>query len=383
MSLRIHAALFTGAAIVGLLASGCSGNNGSSQSMPPVTAPMQSQQTQVSQTKMIGPNNGGILGQLRNQVVIGSTIDPVYGQLNPYGLDVAKSTSGAFTKGDLAVCNFNNSSNVQGTGFTIVALHPVPGSSPALVAADQNTLVGCNALALTPNDTIFAAAFSSNDNPEFSSSGTLITNLSGSPFNHPFGQIYAQPMKGSPAVYESNAADGSIVRINLPSLSTEVVATGFPVNGGPPGSILSPSGLQYERRHDALYVVDGQNNSVTVISKVSGIHGACLKVKSNGKRFDGACASRARVLFAGPPLNGPISSALLFNGSIVVGNTLDPSGQNLMVEIGPGGHVQAVRNVDTGAGGAIFGMVATGTNAASTKLYFNDDNANNLQVLER
>jgi len=42
-----------------------------------------------------------------------------------------------------------------------------------------------------------------------------------------------------------------------------------------------------------------------------------------------------------------------------------------------------VRNVDTGAAGAIFGMVATGTNARNTKLYFNDDNANNLQVLER
>jgi hypothetical protein len=54
-----------------------------------------------------------------------------------------------------------------------------------------------------------------------------------------------------------------------------------------------------------------------------------------------------------------------------------------MIEITPGGHVQAIRNVDTGAGGALFGMVATGTNAANTKLYFNDDNANNLQVLER
>ena len=90
-----------------------------------------------------------------------------------------------------------------------------------------------------------------------------------------------------------------------------------------------------------------------------------------------------RQFFAGPPLSGPISSALLFNGSTVVGNTLDPSGQNLMVAINPGGHVMEVRNIDTGAGGAIFGMVATGTNAADTKLYFNDDNANNLQVLER
>lgn len=47
------------------------------------------------------------------------------------------------------------------------------------------------------------------------------------------------------------------------------------------------------------------------------------------------------------------------------------------------GHVLAVRNVDTGAAGSLFGMVATGTNAADTKVYFNDDNDNNLQVLER
>ncbi len=68
---------------------------------------------------------------------------------------------------------------------------------------------------------------------------------------------------------------------------------------------------------------------------------------------------------------------------LIVGNTLDPNGENLMVELNPGGHVLDVRNVDTGAAGAIFGMVATGTNANNTKVYFNDDNANNVQVLER
>jgi hypothetical protein len=377
MNLRLYAKLLAGTALAAIVTSGCS-SNGSTPAMPSSATRMPGQM----QTGM-SPAGNGILGQLKNQVVIGSTIDPVNGQLNPYGLDVAKSTAGAFTKGDLAVCNFNNSANVQGTGFTIVALHPTPGSTPTLVAADPTTLTGCNALALTSDDTIWAAAFASNDNPEFSSSGTLITNLSGPPFNNPFGQTYAQPMKGSPAVYESNAADGSIVRINLPSLTTEVVATGFPVNGGPPGSILGPSGLQYDRRHDRLYVVDGQNNSVTTIDKVSGLHAGCLKVKAKGMRFDGHCAAQARVLFSGPPLNGPISSALLFNGAIVIGNTLDPTGKNLMIEINPGGHVQAVRNVDTGASGALFGMVATGTNAANTKLYFNDDNSNNLQVLER
>lgn len=376
MSLRIPEKISIAVAILAFLASGCSNSQGSS-AMPAATTPLQSQ----PMARNASPDD--ILHQLRRQVVIGSTIDPVYGQLNPYGLDVAKSTSGLFTKGDLAVCNFNDSANVQGTGYTIVALHPRPGSTPTLVAADSTTLLGCTALALTPGNRIFAAAFAANDNPIFSSSGTLLKNLTGSPFNNPFGETYAQSKKGNAVVYESNAADGSIVRINLPSLSTEVIATGFPVNGGPPGSILGPSGLQYEQRHDALYVIDGQNNSVTVISKVSDLHGGCLRVQSNGTRFAGGCKSRARVLYSGSPLNGPISSALLFNGTLVVGNTLDPNGENLMVEINPGGHVQEVRNVDTGASGALFGMVATGKNAADTKIYFNDDNDNNLQVLER
>ncbi|HLY03957.1 MAG TPA: hypothetical protein VKR56_15840 [Candidatus Cybelea sp.] len=397
MSLKTHAKLLTLAGIVGLVATACAGNNDSTP--PTASVPMAAQgnhqgqggngQGQNGQGGDCNDDQGGgnghcsILKRLKDQVVIGSTIDGTYGQLNPYGLDVAKSTNGAFTKGDLAVCNFNNNQNIQGTGYTIVALHPQPGSTPTLVVADPTDLVGCAALALTSNDTIYAAAFSSNDNPVYSASGTLVTNLSGSPFNDPFGETYAQPKWGSPVVYESNAADGNIIRISTgSSYSSEVIATGFPVNGGAPGSILGPSGLQYDPDHDALFVVDGDNNTVTVIENVSQAHSGCLIVSNRGKKFDGGCGPRTKLLYSGAPLNGPISSALLFNGNLVVGNTLDPNGENLMIEISPEGKVLDKRNVDTGAAGALFGMVATGTNAHNTKLFFNDDNDNDLQVLE-
>jgi hypothetical protein len=66
----------------------------------------------------------------------------------------------------------------------------------------------------------------------------------------------------------------------------------------------------------------------------------------------------------------------------VIGNTGDPNGKNLMVEISRSGRMLDVENVDKGPAGSIFGMVATGTSAADTKLYFNDDNDNNLQVLQ-
>ena len=74
--------------------------------------------------------------------------------------------------------------------------------------------------------------------------------------------------------------------------------------------------------------------------------------------------------------------ALLPDGNLVVGNTLDPTGKNLIIELAASGKLLDVRNVDTGASGTLFGIVATGTNDSNTKIYFNDDNDNNVQVLE-
>ncbi len=324
-----------------------------------------------------------ILKELDEEVVIGSTVDSKFHQLNPYGLTVAPSTTGDFTKGDLVVCNFNAKNNKQGTGFTIVALHPKPGSKPMLVSHDK-TLVGCNALALGPADDIWAAAFTANDNPVLSSTGKLEVNIKGKPFDRPFGQIFAQPKSGNAAFYATNAGDGTVVRINLGSTFTyDVIAKGFAVNHGKPGSIFGPSGLAYDPSGDTLYVVDGTNNTLVAFSSVSQIPNGGITVGKDGKTFKGPSASSARLVFAGAPLNGPISSALLFNGNLIVGNTADPDGKNIMVEISSQGKLLATRNVDKGAAGSIFGMVATGTSEKNTKLYFNDDNHNDLRVLER
>jgi hypothetical protein len=47
------------------------------------------------------------------------------------------------------------------------------------------------------------------------------------------------------------------------------------------------------------------------------------------------------------------------------------------------GKVVATQNLDTGAVGALFGIVATGTDASSAKIYFNDDNDNTVMVLDQ
>lgn len=325
-------------------------------------------------------NPRSILKRLDTITTIGSTVDPINGDQNPYGLDIAKVTSGKFERGDLAVCNFNDAANVQGTGTTIIALHARPGSMPTRVARSA-ALNGCDEIALAPDDTIWASAFSANDNPLVSPAGALLTTLSGGPWHHPFGQVFAPHAGpfGSAAFYESNAADGSIVRIDIPSFNFDVIATGFAVNHGVPGSILGPSGLQYDAKHDRLYIVDGANNTIVSFKHVSTIPSGGISV--NGTTFGGPFAHRARLVFSGPPLNGPISAALLPDGHLVVGNTLDPAGQNLMVEITPHGRLLDVKNVDTGAGAALFGMIASGRDVDDVKLYFNDDNDNTVKVL--
>ena len=61
------------------------------------------------------------------------------------------------------------------------------------------------------------------------------------------------------AARRPHAGDGTVVRINLGSTFTyDVIAKGFAVNHGVPGSILAPSGLAYNPNGDKLYIVDGK-----------------------------------------------------------------------------------------------------------------------------
>jgi hypothetical protein len=331
-----------------------------------------------------GAAASSVLSTLTAERTIGSTVIPAINQGNPYGLDVAKISSGKILAGDLIVCNFNNSANTQGEGTSMVALRPIIGSSPRLIT-NTAALRGCNALLAAPTGPIWAADWTENINPIFNANGGFITGLNQEHWHHPFGEAFAPPVNqnSDPAFYVSNAGDGSLVRVYVlagPTFKFTTIVTGFPINNGLPGGILGPSGLNYQRAGDRLYVVDGTNNALYAIDNVSRIAAGGIVV--HGTAFSGSQAGAAHLIYKGSPLNGPVSSAVLFNGNIVLGNTLDPDGKNLMVEISPSGALLHISNVDTGAAGAIFGMVATGTSASTTRLYFNDDNDNTVKVLE-
>ena len=336
--------------------------------------------------------SGAILPTLGTMTTIGSTLDPTEHGGNPYGLTVATATAGLITMGDLIVCNFNDgATNIQGLGTTVIGLHPTAGAMPYRIAQSTTQLLGCSSLTSLPDGSIVATASQANATVLVAPSGAISTPFSADVFAEPWSVIYATHA-GSEAVYVSDATTGAIDRIALTSDAQTAfteIASGFSTNQGKPGSISAPAGLTYDATNDTLYVVDTNANRVVALSNVSAIGTDGVIV--TGTSFTGPSAASAKVIASGAPLNGPISGALLVNGDLIVGNTLDPTG-NLLIEISPTAGVVATKNVDTGTGGAIFGIVTVpktittmgtygSTNTQTNVIYFNNDNTNTVVLL--
>jgi hypothetical protein len=336
---------------------------------------------------------------------IGSTVDPINGDQNPYGLAIAPATAGLITKGDLIVCNFNDASTpsaqggVQGTGTTIVGLHPAAGSKPYRIAQSAS-LDGCNALTVLPDDSISAAAWSATSNPLVTAAGVVGAPFSDA-FAYPWGEAYVAAAGTQPAaIYVANApggniaAGGTIDRISLDNdaqTSFTEIATGF-CSSGSPGAIFGPAGLTYDPSNDTLYVVDTSSASVIAIVGISGVgkdglvvNGQCTgsTTPTPAPTFSGPSMTSARVIAHGAPLNTPLSAALLKNGDLVVANAdigvqAPSAATNLLIEVSPvvpGGFVGKPLQLDTTAPGALFGLATAVDSQGNQIIYFNDDNA--------
>jgi hypothetical protein len=332
-------------------------------------------------------NGGGVIGHLKTILIIGSTVDPINGDQNPYGLTIAPVTAGGINAGDLIVSNFNNGSpfNIQGLGTTVEDLHPTQGAIPTRIAQDSR-LTGPSALVTgTTDDFAWVCAFTANGVPivNDTASGGVVEDLTGHGLAQPWGQTFSgtKGIRGVAAFYVSNSTDGSITRINITkkgSFTYDKIATGFSVNHGVPGTVLAPAGLTYDARADVLYIVDSNVNRVVAFTHPGNVPAGGIIVNPFGG-FGGASGSSARVVYAGAPLNAPISSALLYNGDLVVGNTTN----NRLIEVTPDGRVVGNKVLDKGAPGALFGIAASGTSIANQKVYFNDDNTNTVNVLQQ
>ena len=364
----------------------------------------------------VTPNLLAALAPTGTILTVGSTVDPMNGDFNPYGLTIAPATVGPIMKGDLVVCNFNNgpaglpTPNTEGLGTTIIGLRP--GATPAAPyrIAQNAALQGCNALTMLPDDSISAAGWSSNLNPLVSATGTVGAPFAADTFADPWGEAFVAAKGTQPAaLYVSNAPDnngvvgtgGTIDRISLDANNAQTsfteILTGL-CSGGVPGAIFGPAGLTYDASIDTLYVVDTASASVIAIAGVSSIpkdgivaDGKCSATTPTPMpTFSGPSATSAKVIAHGAPLFTPISAALLKNGDLVVGNgdigvQAASKTTNLLIEISPvlpGGFVGQPVQVDTGAPGALFGIAATVNAQGNQIIYFNDDSASPNAVMQ-
>ena len=333
-------------------------------------------------------------------ITIGQTLDRTEKGGNPYGLTIAPITAGLITAGDLVVCNFNDgATNTNGLGTTIEGLHPTPGATAYRIALDSR-LKGCNALAMLPDDSISAAAFSANQNPLVGATGVIGTPFVSDSFSGPWGEAYVAAAGGHPAALYVSDISGAIDRIELNGdTQTDFVqiATGF-CGSGQPGSIFAPSGLTYDPSIDTLYIVDTSSNSVIAFANVSSIAAAGVVVNDMCKAvaapptpvptFSGPSASSARVIAHGAPLIAPVSSALLRDGDLIIINddANIAAGQvgNLAIEVSPvlpGGFVGQPLQLDSGPASGLFGVATTVDSQGGQIVYFNDDNINSVVML--
>jgi hypothetical protein len=375
--------VFVGALAIAIAA--CS-SNGAVPSNPPGVANAMSQFANPDTSVPAPVDTMSILKKLTKDEVISSTLDRGNGDTGPYGIGVAKVTYG-LKKGEVVGCNFADTTGAAGKGTTIELVSPTPSASPTTFVQSSD-IQGCDGVATTNGNDVYASALTSGKVVGYKHDGTLIKKY-GSPLKAPLSIIEASASNFYAAeyIFVSDASTGGIVSwsINNYGNPNELeVAKGFAVNKGSGWSALGPSGLSYFPSKDELFIADGVDNTVVYFT-----HAGELLVKDEivvqpgGKTFKckyhGSRNPCGKLVFAGKPLNGPGAMTLLPNGNLLVANTKD----NQVVEMTPTGKVLDHHAVVKAATGVIYGLAAIGTKDSNTALYYTNKNTNTLHLLHQ
>ncbi len=328
------------------------------------------------------------IGHLHTIRQVSSTIDPINGDQNPYGVLLAPNTfddtNTVLKHGDLLVSNINNAQGIMGLGRTLERIvHGRPqrffaGAMAPIAIATSN--LGATWIAdygfnpdgsqgivqvISPNGLLF-------------SGGDIRRNLFAGPWGMQFnfGELYGLPV----AFFSTNVLSGTIDRFtdfhppdfNEDSVTVQI-GSGLAHVGTTIDTVFGPQGMIWLPMGDVLYVADGADNTISALAPAS------LTQTDLGPGL---------TIYQGPPLNKP--AGLGFNpenGSLIAVN----QGDNRAIEINPRtGQVVSARLLDTtpvnpitGAGSALFGIYAALDDNGDLVVYYTDGNTNTVNVLTR
>jgi hypothetical protein len=358
------------------------------------------------------PALAAVLPPLTTISTVTSTV-PGNGDVNPYGMAQVKRSIGNLVAGNILISNFNSSSNLQGTGTTIVQAAPdgtlsqfasisaasLPGACPggvglttALVALESGWVI----VGSLPTADGSAATAQAGCLIVLDSMGNVAETFSGSLINGPWdmtafdGTRHAKlfvtnVLNGTVAAGGTVVNSGTVTRLDLrvseaamPALEAiTVIGSGFAERTDPAALVIGPTGVglscgggdacggDEEEDEDArLYVADTLNNRIVVIPN------ALARASSAGT---------GHALSAGGSLNGPLGLIVTPGGDVLTVNGAD----GFITEITAGGHQVAKAQLDASGSppgaGALFGLVFDPAHG----LYYVDDASNTLNLLHR
>jgi hypothetical protein len=352
--------------------------------------------------------NNSILDGLKHIRVLGTTV-PGNGDVNPYGMAQVMSTVGKLKSGHILISNFNNSSNLQGTGTTIVDMAP-DGSLSLFATLDAASLPGpcpggvglTTALVVLNEGWVIVGSLPTSDGTSATAqAGCLIVlDSTGKPVETIYGELINGPWDmtatertGAAKLFVTNVLNGTVaaggqvvnqgtvVRVDLelpagqmPILeSLTVIGSGFAQRTDPAALVIGPTGVALSAAcagDDAdcaqdmqLYVADTLNNRIVAISRPLDRRGT---------------AGTGTTFSAGGSLNGPLGLiSVAEDGHLLSVNGAD----GLIIEMNLEGDQVAKRLIDSSGSppgaGALFGLVFD----PARGVYYVDDATNTLNVL--
>ena len=330
-----------------------------------------------------------------------------------------KFPKGPLLPGDILVSNFNASSNVQGTGTTIIQYRPSPSGA---VAGPPSNGTGANvffqengqlpgltlALGVLQRGAIVVGIVNNNGTTAIGGpllvldrTGTPVQTIpvgGGSPLdtkiNGPWGLAIADHFSAA-SLFVSNVLDGTVTRldvnvnvdgsgklINLSVTRAMTIASGYGHKPDPTAFVLGPAGLAYEAATDTLYVASEVDNAIYKVMNAS------TRMGSNGTGTVFASGAKNKPT-GGNNLRGPVGLTLAPNGHVIASNSDavngDPAHPSEIVEFTHDGQFVGEYNVNE-AVGAAFG-VAVGAfnptdafNSETTIFAAVNDVSNNMSV---
>jgi DNA-binding beta-propeller fold protein YncE len=307
------------------------------------------------------------------------------GDQNPYGVTVVPVSSGVLSQGDILVSDFNDVTNLQGTGSSIVRIDPATGTQSLFFDAGSPIGLTTALVALHSGFVVVGSAPRIDATPPTVGNGSLIfldgngnvvlTLTDSALLGGPWDMTVNENNTNSPVLFVSNVLLGTVVRIvanvenGVISIhSITQIGSGFAFRTDPAALVIGPTGLAWDPQGDELFVADTGTNRIAVLRHAS------TAVSDQGS---------GSTVFSGAPLEGPLGLVFAGNNLIAVnGDSVTSATPNLAVEIAHNGKLVATKALDTsGTPGALFGVTLTEFQGKPS-LVFVDDNDNTVKILQ-